>query len=1166
MGGSALTEFIEAYVASRETGAAQRTPAPRNLTGLRKEDLYLIRPPTRPYPGLRSFEPREEQIFFGRDRQADAVRDRLASCNVVVVLGGSGSGKSSLIRAGVLPKLNSTGRIPERDGRWYATEYRPGEIPSVSLFEALWSGICVRTFGALPGGWEALASGLGLSAEPGQVEDACRKCLLDMILPEKGNGGRILSASGLANFVNKVLREADEYLSKSRRSLVAGPANLFILADQFEEYFRPGVSEGERSEIVALLRLAQDTENGRLFFAVTLRSEELHRCSEIEGLADIVNRGPYLLDFMNEEELRASIVAPARRSLNGWRVPVGDGDTSPFDPVFVDEILNWTKKFASERDRSQHESTNKADLLPLMQNLLRITWSSAVQYWQENPAADLRITRSDLDRRMSEWREKTAAFRTWLRSTEPEFKAKLAGEVESVSSMATLPLHAVNPLSECLDLAATVTLREAVSVPGETDSFDVARLHLVQAAFTMLATRDDRRNIARRPAKTAEIINVAQIPDDAKSRELLTDALSAFERRSYLLRRKEPKGDFRYDVSHEAFIRNSSDCVRWIGESEDVKKALLRVQATVQEGEKAAAPKTWTERIVDKWLLKQSERASTMVSPETGLKLERVFGDQAIFDTQWAENEASLSGDQLRKIRTVWQSAKSWRYGGGREKAQRRVFLAIAGAAAIVGVVLVSSIAYWKATETAKTLTETSKALDLTIMAANTTAAVQEFANYSARKELAATIAGLNRNEAADIMNLPSPIFQLVAKGTVDNAARSHFRQVDVVAEPALPAGKRKEDGWEKLDCIVTNADGEPVDPAKTFRGKPADDRGFAWVSSPASKNPHQQDKAWMPVTGTDNSVTSAVLQAPNMVQGITIACPTSRLDYVLVWNRPDFPGYIPFPPLVWPVLWSHISNNGKASWQAALDQQLTIRSTYNDETRAALRKAADRIVGIQPGSGQGAGSRLEIYSRRRNTGLEFLIPVDDKQSLRLFTVVGYSYPLLVDSRPAGLGSSLKDCKGTPTKAENVSYECKVDLAAESLSLTVRSKLAVVDGKIDDCRNATKVCVNDVQIFSRTEVNPSQEAAGGNAKGAGAVQGPIDILRARVDFFISPLILRAGIWQGDLYLEDAGQQVWKIALGFVDMKQALESMPTPEVTLDQTSEFCRVTNCLSLNK
>ena len=62
-----------------------------------------IQLPAEPYPGLRPFQPHEAALLFGREKQVREVIDRLRQTQFVAVIGGSGSGKSSLIHAGVVP-------------------------------------------------------------------------------------------------------------------------------------------------------------------------------------------------------------------------------------------------------------------------------------------------------------------------------------------------------------------------------------------------------------------------------------------------------------------------------------------------------------------------------------------------------------------------------------------------------------------------------------------------------------------------------------------------------------------------------------------------------------------------------------------------------------------------------------------------------------------------------------------------------------------------------------------------------------------------------------------------------------------------------------------------------------------------------------------------------
>jgi energy-coupling factor transporter ATP-binding protein EcfA2 len=88
-----------------------------------------------PYPGLRPFQKHEWPIFFGREPMIDAVLDRLAATQLVVVHGSSGCGKSSLIKAGVLPRLEQE---HSRYGvSWRTAEMRPGSSPLWNLAMAI---------------------------------------------------------------------------------------------------------------------------------------------------------------------------------------------------------------------------------------------------------------------------------------------------------------------------------------------------------------------------------------------------------------------------------------------------------------------------------------------------------------------------------------------------------------------------------------------------------------------------------------------------------------------------------------------------------------------------------------------------------------------------------------------------------------------------------------------------------------------------------------------------------------------------------------------------------------------------------------------------------------------------------------------------------------------
>src|SRR6187455_542577 len=85
-----------------------------------------------PFPGLRPFESIEEAIFRGRQQHTDELLRRLASHRFLAVVGSSGSGKSSLVRAGLLPALDR-GYLTGATSRWRMSVMRPGMTPIENL-------------------------------------------------------------------------------------------------------------------------------------------------------------------------------------------------------------------------------------------------------------------------------------------------------------------------------------------------------------------------------------------------------------------------------------------------------------------------------------------------------------------------------------------------------------------------------------------------------------------------------------------------------------------------------------------------------------------------------------------------------------------------------------------------------------------------------------------------------------------------------------------------------------------------------------------------------------------------------------------------------------------------------------------------------------------------
>ena len=89
-----------------------------------------------PFPGLRPFLTDEYNLFFGREGQSDELLDRLRRTRFLAVVGTSGSGKSSLIRAGLLPALFG-GLMAGTGSNWRVALFRPGNDPIGNLALAL---------------------------------------------------------------------------------------------------------------------------------------------------------------------------------------------------------------------------------------------------------------------------------------------------------------------------------------------------------------------------------------------------------------------------------------------------------------------------------------------------------------------------------------------------------------------------------------------------------------------------------------------------------------------------------------------------------------------------------------------------------------------------------------------------------------------------------------------------------------------------------------------------------------------------------------------------------------------------------------------------------------------------------------------------------------------
>src|SRR4029450_11071989 len=106
------------------------------MSTLTSESLAEIRVANNPFPGLRPFEFDESHLFFGRDGQSEQLIGKLSRTHFLAVVGTSGSGKSSVLRAGFLPALWG-GFMTSAGSAWRVAILRPGNDPIGNLARAL---------------------------------------------------------------------------------------------------------------------------------------------------------------------------------------------------------------------------------------------------------------------------------------------------------------------------------------------------------------------------------------------------------------------------------------------------------------------------------------------------------------------------------------------------------------------------------------------------------------------------------------------------------------------------------------------------------------------------------------------------------------------------------------------------------------------------------------------------------------------------------------------------------------------------------------------------------------------------------------------------------------------------------------------------------------------
>jgi len=230
-----------------------------------------------PFRGLLPFEEEHAAFYFGRDREIHDVAARMEQRRLLAITGVSGSGKSSLVLAGVVPMLKA-GLIPRLGTKVRVATMKPRGGPLAEL----------------------------------------RRHLSDAL-------GREVAAEALTRTTYGLVDAVKPF---------SPDESLLVVVDQFEEIFqyrrahlvRDGGSEADRF-VTLLLRAVEQTEIP-IYVILTMRSDYLGECAIFRDLPEALNNGHYLVPRMTRQQLQEAIEGPLEN--------VG----AAIHPAVVQELLN----------------------------------------------------------------------------------------------------------------------------------------------------------------------------------------------------------------------------------------------------------------------------------------------------------------------------------------------------------------------------------------------------------------------------------------------------------------------------------------------------------------------------------------------------------------------------------------------------------------------------------------------------------------------------------------------------------------------------------------------------------------------------------------------------------------------------------------------------------
>lgn len=224
-----------------------------------------------PFPGLRPFNPEENDFFFGRENECEEIKLKLINNNFVAVLGASAEGKSSLVKCG----------LPARLKKHYSDKKE----------------------------WKVI------SVKPGN--DLLRNLATELVKDFSAHDQR---EEETANILNNLKINPDGIISSLEKLSVNKGVRILFIVDQFEELFRYRSIQSltdyqkELTQFIELITHTASSGQKDLFTVIAVRSDFISECAHYKKLAQLINKSNYLIPKMNLENFRKIIEEPLMKT------------------------------------------------------------------------------------------------------------------------------------------------------------------------------------------------------------------------------------------------------------------------------------------------------------------------------------------------------------------------------------------------------------------------------------------------------------------------------------------------------------------------------------------------------------------------------------------------------------------------------------------------------------------------------------------------------------------------------------------------------------------------------------------------------------------------------------------------------------------------------------